>query len=141
MVFPFCLSRRMIFVSNRMDMYGQLESDSVGMFWLFSLPLPSKLTLEIVKTEHFSRTLFVSFFFVLAIFPPLPSKLTLEIVQRSFFSNPFRYFFRCFFVFFFFTFVLLRVFSFHCSFSFFRFLFHVIFIFTFCLIVFIFCPG
>ena len=101
MVFPFCLSRRMISVSNRMDMYGQLESDSVGMFWLFSLPLPSKLTLEIVKTEHFSRTLFVSFFFVLAIFPPLPSKLTLEIVQRSFFSNPFRYFFRCFFVFFF----------------------------------------
>ena len=101
MVFPFCLSRRMISVSNRMDMYGQLESDSVGMFWLFSLPLPSKLTLEIVKTEHFSRTLFVSFFFVLAIFPPLPSKLTLEIVQWSFFSNPFRYFFRCFFVFFF----------------------------------------
>ena len=87
-------------------------------FWQFFRPLPSKLTLEIVKTEHFSRTLFLSFFFVLAILPPLPSKLTLEIVQRSFFSNPFRYFFRCFFVSFF-TFVLLRVFSFHCSFSFF----------------------
>jgi hypothetical protein len=128
MVFPFCLSRRMISVSNRMDMYGQLESDSVGMFWLFSLPLPSKLTLEIVKTEHFSRTLFVSFFFVLAIFPPLPSKLTLEIVQRSFFSNPFRYFFRCFFVFFFHfrfascffisLFIFIFSFSFSCHFHF-----------------------
>lgn len=27
MVFPFCLSRRMISASNRMDMYGQLDSD------------------------------------------------------------------------------------------------------------------
>ena len=54
-------------------------------------PLPSKLTLEIVKRNFFSNP-FRFFFFVLASFPPLPSKVTLEIVRRSFFSSPFRFF-------------------------------------------------
>ena len=56
-------------------------------FWLCFFPLPSKLTLEIVKRSFFSNP-FGSFFFALAIFRPLPSK----IVKRSFFLNTFVFF-------------------------------------------------
>ena len=94
-------------------------------FWLWFLPLPWKLTLEIVK-KRFSQTLFVVFpsFSVLAIFPPLPSKLTLEIVERvkrsfsRFFSFPFS--FSLFFRFF-------------CRFLFFHVRFHFRFFFVFLL--------
>ena len=65
-------------------------------------PLPSKLTLEIVKRSFFSNPFRVFFvvFFVLAICPPLPSRLALEIIKRRFFSNPFVFFSTRFFPFF-----------------------------------------
>ena len=57
-------------------------------------PLPSKLTLEIVKRNFFSNP-FRFFFFVLASFPPLPSKVTLEIVKGVFSRALFVFFSSC----------------------------------------------
>ena len=84
-------------------------------FWLCLLPLPWKLTLEIVNRNFFSNPFrFFSFIFMLAIFPHClqnwPWKLSKgafsrtrfvffrfgyfpSFVKRSFFSNPFRFFF------------------------------------------------